>query len=126
MLLRYSGKVIVLQSAQNLQYMHIIVTLDAQRIYIDPVKTYATTFKQALKTIDEEFNSPVRKTHIKNCLNRRRCQDIFNDQVHDYMALSRLYKVILKISRQVTPSHRGVEQSIELLLSAVIGYDWSR
>lgn len=42
------------------------------------------------------------------------------------MDLDKVYKLILKLSRQVPNSHRGGEHRIEFLRHAVIGYEWSR
>lgn len=111
---------------QKLQYMHNIVTKDAQRFYIDRVKAYANTFEQAVRMIDEEYNSPVRQARVKNFLSSLRVHDYIRDKIDAATALAKVYKLILKLSRQVPASHRGDAHRIEFLRRAVIGYNWSR
>lgn len=76
--------------------------------------------------IDEEYNYPVRQARVKNFLNSLRVHDYIADKVDAAMALAKVYKLILKLSRQVPASHRGDAHRIEFLRRAVIGYDWSR
>lgn len=89
------------------------------------MKAYATKFEQPVKKIDEEYNSVVRQTSVKNYLNSLRVYAYIGDEVDDEMALKKVYKMILNVSLQVPSSHRGDSHRIEFLCRAVIGYDWS-
>lgn len=115
-----------LTQPQKLQYMHNILHKDAHRFYVDRVKAYATTFDQAVRMIDSEYNSPVRQNRVKNVLTSLRVTNFMNENVDTAMALAKVYKLILKLSRQVPFSHRGDAHRIEFLRGAVIGFNWSR
>lgn len=111
---------------QKLKYMNNIVAKDTQRFYIDRVKEYATTFEEAVRMIDEEYNSPVRQARVKKLLNRLRVHYYITDKEDVAMALDKVYKLILKLSRQVPTSHSGDAHRIEFLHRPVIRYEWSR
>lgn len=49
-----------LTSAQKLQFIHNILSKDAQRVFVDRVERYATSFEHAVEMIDAEYNSTVR------------------------------------------------------------------
>lgn len=115
-----------LTGPQKLQYLHNIVTKDAHRFYIDRVKAYATTYEQAVGMIEAEYNSPVRQSRVKNYLNSLRMHDFIGDKTDSAAALAKVYRTILKLSRQVPTSHKGDAHRIEFLRCAVVGYDWSR
>lgn len=111
---------------QKLKYMQNIVTKDAQRFYIDKLKAYANISEQAVNLIGEKYNAPVRQARVKNFLNSLRVHYDIGDKVDGATALEKVYKLILKLSRQVPASHRGDAHRIEFLRSAVIGYNWYR
>ena len=45
---------------------------DAKRFYLDKVDGYATSFQQAVAMLEDEYNSTVRETRVKNYLNSLR------------------------------------------------------
>lgn len=114
-----------LTATQKLQYLHNILSKDASRFYLDRVAHYATTFQQAVEMIDQEYNSIVRQTRVKNYLNNLRVSDFEANGDEISVALMKVYKAILKLSRQVPVSHRGDAHRIEFLRRSVVGYNWS-
>lgn len=114
-----------LSATQKFQYLHNILRRDALRFYLDRVQNYATNFPQAVEMIDREYNSPVRQTRVKNYLNGLRVSEFVTEGTEISSALAKVYKLILKLSRQVPASHRGDAHKMEFLRGAVIGYSWS-
>lgn len=114
-----------LTPAQKLQYFHNVLSKDAHRFYLDRVQSYATSFHQAVEMIDREYNSPVRQARVKNYLNSLRVSDYVAKGTEISMALTKVYRQILQMSRQVPISHQGDAHRIEFLRGAVIGYTWS-
>lgn len=57
-----------LRSYQKLQYLHNILSNDAHRFYLDRFAHYATTFQQTVEINNQEYNSPVMQTTLKNQL----------------------------------------------------------
>lgn len=115
-----------LTEEQKFQYLHNILKKDAQRYYLTNVKDYAHSFDHAINLIDEEYNSIVRQNRVKNYLNSLRITDFISSTTDEAAALSKVYKAILKLSRQVPLSHRGDAHRIEFLRRAVLGQDWAR
>lgn len=76
--------------------------------------------------MDEEYNSQVRHTRMDNFLNRLKVRDFVTEKTDDVMDLTRVYKLILKVSRQVPSSHRGDAHRIDFLRRAIMGADWFR
>lgn len=81
----------------NLKYLQNKVTKEAQRFYIDRVKTYASTFEQVVHLIDEEYNYTVRKTRVNDLLNRLRVHDFIDVKTDAATGLEKVFKLILKI-----------------------------
>lgn len=90
-----------LTPSQKLQYLHNILSKDASRFYLDRVSHYVTTFQQAVEMIDHEYNSIVRQTRVKNYLNNLRVSEFESNGNEISVALAKVYKTILKLSRQV-------------------------
>lgn len=114
-----------LNPGQKLQYLHNILSKDAQRFYLDRVAHYATTFQQAIDMINQEYNSPVRQTRVKNFLNSLRVSEYVDQGMEVSSALAKVYRLILQLSRQVPASHRGDAHRIDFLRRSVIGFGWS-
>lgn len=110
----------------KLQYMRKFVSKDVHSFYIDRLNDYARNLEQAVKIIEEEYNSPVRQTQVKNCLNCMRVSDFLTEKADDSMDQARVYKLILKIVRQVPISERVDAHLIETRKSSEIGADWYR
>lgn len=111
---------------QRLQYFHNILRRNAQRYYVDRVKDYAISIEVAVEMVDKAYNSIVRQTRVKNYLNGLRVSNLMDVRTNAADALSKVYKVILKISRQVPATHRGDAHRAELLRRVVIGQTWVR
>lgn len=61
-----------LSPSRKLQYLHNLLSGDAKRFYLDKVDGIATTFQHAVQLINDEYNSHVRQTRIKDYLNTLR------------------------------------------------------
>lgn len=114
-----------LNPPQKLQYLHNLFRGDAKRFFLDRIASYATTFQQAVEMVTSEYNSPVRQTRVKNYLNTLRVSSFVSKGLAVPEALSQVYKVITKYSRQAPRSHQGEAHKVEFLHNAVIGYEWS-
>lgn len=98
---------------------------DALRVHLDAVQPYATTFQQAVGMIDRKYNSSVRQNCVKNYLKSLRVKDFEENGMNVSFRLSKLYKLISKLSRQVFPSRHKDAHRIEFLRKAVLSYQWS-
>lgn len=87
--------------------MDNIVNKYAHRFYIDSLKAYATTFDHSVRVIDQEYNYPVSQMLVKIFLNSLRIHYYVSDKSDTSMALAKVHKLILKLSRQVPVSHHG-------------------
>lgn len=88
---------------QKLQYLHNALSKDALRFYLNAVQPYATTFQQAVAMIDREYNSTVHQNRVKNYLKSLRVRDFEENGMDVSLSLSKVYKLILKLPRQVSP-----------------------
>ena len=61
---------------------------------------------------------------MQELLVRLRVARFLKDGVEVSEALRKVYKAITKLGPQVPQSHRGEAHRVELLRTAVIGYDW--
>lgn len=114
-----------LSATQKLQYLHNILRNDASRFFLDRVQPYANTYVQAVDMIDKEYNSPVRQTRVKNYLSSLRVSTFVEEGTEISQALAKIYKTILKMSRQVPRTFQGDAHRIEFLRHAVIGFPWA-
>lgn len=76
--------------------------------------------------IEEVYNSPVRKNRVMKLLINLIVRNFVSEKEDRSKALEKVYRLILKLSRQVPLSHRGDAHRTEFLRKAVIGYGWSR
>ena len=114
-----------LSQTQKLQYMHNLLSGDAKRFYLDRVDGYATSYQQAIDLVEKEYNSPVLKARVKNYLNNLRISTLTAEGLDESAALSKIYKVITKLSRQGPVSHRGDAHKVEFLRNAAVESSWS-
>ena len=114
-----------LSPPQRLQFLHNLLRGDAKRYYLDKIDGYATSFQQAIQMLEEEYNSPVRQTRVKNYLNSLRVTAFAAEGKEMSAALALTYKSIIKLSRQAPRSHQGDAHKVEFLRNAVIGMSWS-
>ena len=110
---------------QKLQYLQNVLHGDAKRFYLDKVDGYATAFQQAVAMLEYEYNSPVRQTRVKNYLNSLRLSSYISQGVEASAALSKIYKSVIKLSKQAPRSHQGDAHKFEFLRNAVVGMPWS-
>ena len=75
--------------------------------------------------LEEEYNSTVRQTRVKNYLNSLRVTAFVAEGKEMYAALALTYKSIIKFSRQSPRSHQGDACKVEFLRNAVVGMTWS-
>ena len=115
-----------LSVSKKLQYMHNLFRDDAKRFYLNNVDGYATSFKQAVEMIGNEYNSPVRQNRVKNYLKSLRLSQFVKEGKGESEALSKLYQVITKLEPQAPKSHRGNAHRVEFLRNAVIGSEWAK
>lgn len=115
-----------LSPAQKLQYLHNLLHGDAKRFYLDKIDGYATGFQQAVAMVNEEYNSHVRQTRIKDYLNAIRVRSFMNKGVSESDSLSKVYKLIVKLSRQAPQAFRGDANKVEYLRNAVVGFPWAK
>ncbi|CDF36767.1 unnamed protein product [Chondrus crispus] len=114
-----------LSPPQRLQFLHNLLRGDAKRYYLDKIDGYATSFQQAIQMLEEEYNSPVRQTRVKNYLNSLRVTVFAAEGKEMSAALALTYKSIIIFSRQGPRSHQGDAHKVEFLRNAVVGMPWS-
>ena len=114
-----------LTPAQKLQYLHNLLRRDAKRFYLDTVEGYATNFDQIISMIEREYNSIVRQKEVKNFLKSLGMRNYVSEGMDIAVALEKVYKLILKVARQVPIAHRGDAHRVEYLSLAVAGYVWT-
>lgn len=99
---------------QKLQYPHNVLSKDALLFYLDSLQPYTTTFQQAVEMINRDYRSPVFQNRFKNYLTSLRVRDFEENGMVISLGLSKAYKLISKLSRQVSPSALLVEMAIVL------------
>lgn len=115
-----------LSQAHRLQYLHNLLCGDAKRFYLDKVDGYATSFQQAVQMVSDEYNSHVRQTRIKDYLNAIRVTSFMDKGLSETEALSKVYKLIVKLARQAPQAFRGDANKVEYLRNAVVGHSWAK
>lgn len=107
---------------QRLQYLHSVLKKAALRFCMDVVQPYATTFQQTATMIDREYNSPVRQFLVKDYSKSLRVSQFEEYGTGVSVGLSMVYKMILRLSRQVLPFQRRDAHRVEFLQKAVLLY----
>ena len=74
---------------------------------------------------EEEYNSPVRRTRVKNYLNSLHVTGFVAEGKEMSAGLALTYKSIIKFSRQAPRRHQGDAHKVEFLRNAVVGMPWS-
>lgn len=92
---------------QKFKYLRNILSKDGLRFSLDPVQLYATAYQQALAMIDIEYSSAVRQNCIKNYLISLSVRELEATALDVSSCLSKLNRLILKLSRQMPQSHGG-------------------
>eukprot|EP00171_Calliarthron_tuberculosum_P003182 IDg3182t1 len=82
-------------------------------------------FTEAIRMIDNEYNSIVRQNRVKNHLAGLRLSKYTSEGLDDLLSLEKVYKLITKLSPQVPMSHRSEAHKIEFLRNATVGYPWA-
>ncbi len=73
-----------------------------KRFHLDRREKYVNTFHQAVGMIDTEYNSPVRQNRLKKYLNGLRLSKFTNQDLDEYTALEKVYKLITKLDPSST------------------------
>lgn len=71
-----------------------------------------TGFSAAVEMINREYNSLVRQKRVKNYLYTLRVSEFVESGMEISIAFAKMYKLVTKLSRQVTSSHRGDSHKI--------------
>lgn len=71
--------------------------------------------------LEEEYNSQVRQTRVKNYLNSLRITEFIAQGTETSAALSKNYRTIIKISHQVPRFYQGDAHKLDFLRNAVFG-----
>lgn len=89
-----------LSGLQRLQSLHNVLHGDAKIYYLDKIDGFATSFQQATKMLEEEYNYAVRKTRVKKYLKLLRVTTFLANGMEMPAAIAKIYKIIIKLSRQ--------------------------
>lgn len=110
----------------RLQYHNKVLRGDTKSFYLDLIDEYATTYRQAIDMIQNEYNPPVRQIRVKNYLKSLRLRTFESKGIETSTVISQVYRIITKSSRQVPKPHQGDAHKIEFLRNASVGYPWSQ
>lgn len=110
---------------QHLNYLHNMLSKEAHRFHLILVKPSASTYLDGVNLVNKEYNSVGRQKRVKNHL-ALLSVDLVDANTDAAVALAKVYKRILSMSRQVSLSHGGDAHTIEFLCGAVIGFNWAK
>lgn len=119
------GREYSLSTWQELQYMHNHFSGDAKRFCLERLDSHATLYQHSMDLIENEYNSQVRQARVKNYLITLRISTFTSELLKEAAALSKIYKVLTKLSPQGPDSHRGDAHKVEFLRNAFVGSGWS-
>lgn len=86
------------------------------------MQSFPTSFQEAITPIDQEYSFLSLRARVNIYLSSLLLSSFVNEILGLSVALAKVYKLILKLSRQVPASHRIDVQCIELLGRLVIEY----
>lgn len=89
------------------QFLHNLLRIDAKRYFLDKIGEYATSFQQDIQMLEEKYNSAVRHTRVKNCLNSLRVNDFVVQGKEMLVALNLTSNSSMKISGRSPRSLSG-------------------
>lgn len=75
--------------------------------------------------IEKDYNSLARQNRVKNYLNGLLVSDSTNSTIDAAAVISKLYKVIFKLSRQVPISYDGDSHRLAFLRREFLGHPWA-
>lgn len=114
-----------LSASQRKQYLHNLLRDDAKRFYLDRIDNDVSLYSEAVRLIEDEYNSIVRQNRVKNFLSSLRISGYTKEGMDELAALEKVYKIVTKLSSQVPSAYRGETHKIEFLRNATVGYDWA-
>lgn len=114
-----------LSASQKKQYLHNLLRDDAKRFYLDRIDNDVSLYSEAVRLIENEYNSIVKQNRVKNFLSSLRVSSYMKDGMDELSALEKVYKIVTKLSTQVPPAYRGETHKIEFLRNATVGYEWA-
>lgn len=103
-----------------------LFTWDAKRYYLDKIDSYAISFQQVTKMLEEEYNSDVRQARVKTYLNSLRVTTFIANCMESFVALAQIYNSTIKLSGQVSRQHQGDSHKVEFLRNVVFSMSWSK
>lgn len=89
-----------LRDEQNLQYLHNLLCKDSLHFQKDTSQPHSCTFEQDISLIGNEYDTPVWQSGVKNYLYRLGVSVFVKEGMDVTIALSKLHKTILTLSRQ--------------------------
>lgn len=75
--------------------------------------------------IDRNCNFPVRQNRVKNYLTSLGVREFNESGMEVSVSFSKNYKLVLKLSRQIPPAHRGDAHRIEFLRKVPLSHQWA-
>ena len=82
---------------------------DAKRFYLNNFQPHGNTYTHAVELINQEYNSPVRQSRVKNVLIQLWFCNKMGENQDEGEALAKVFKAVINLSAQVPVSHRGNE-----------------
>lgn len=87
-----------LSQEHRFRYRRKILSGHAERISLDEVQSYATSFSLAVDMVSAEYNSIERQNQVKNYLVGYRMSTLLSDQVPEAAALEHPSKAITQLA----------------------------
>ncbi len=106
--------------------MENILRCDAKRYYLHHFDNFTPSYAQAVQVVEREYNSIITQERAKTYLSSVRANIFVKEGMDELNALEKVYKLIVKLSPQVSVSHRGEAHKIELLRKATVVHGWYR
>lgn len=123
---QYAAKDLHMTDDQKLCYFHHLFRDDALVFYQNYVEGKCTSFNEAVKRIEDEFNPLSRQIQVYRSLRSLSFQTFADKTSSLTEALDKLNSFILNKANQVPAHHRNEETKTEFLRDAITGCSWSR
>lgn len=114
-----------LTAEQQLLYLHNLFGGAAKRYYDLHVDGNANSIQEAITQMNEEYNTPIRQSDIKNRLAGLRVSAFVAAGMTARAALEAVRDTISRLSPQMAPIHRAEQHLVEFLRGAVVGEPWA-
>ena len=114
-----------LSEADKYRFLHNLFRGDAKRFFLDKIKPFVRSYNEAVKRMNQEFNSATKQEKILTQLRSLRITKLISSTTSASTALDTIYQTITKLTPQAPPSHRHDAHMLEFLRKAVIGQKWA-